>query len=433
MRPFSYLLLLLKGRNLDGKTGLFPQSYTSFTPPSGPILSSADSHDPSVSQTLKPLQEEADSLTTNGVNPISNGHGWELSQGDGEVMKATMTDVQQAIEQLGRNDGSSVRDDARSFSFASSRTGEGDLTDHETDTDIDIETDRETGAAGQDWHRGARIKLAEQARKVVEEEKKKQEQDQLPVMRNVAPPIEVEMSDESEGEDDEDDTRHHSGSARAHPYILEEEEEEEGRHALVGAQRHGTDTTRKAGEIDLPAPDDSQIPTATPATFPTIPPVTGITGDHAETISSASLPTPTSPNHVIQPPEPPRPLPETRPVQANTATNTRDPFVALPSPVPSSISHPQYTSKHSSLASSAPSSLQPLSEQAPARENTSKKAGTYPSEWTVEEVVDWLKSKSFGEDVCAKFIGISYSSFDHNAHLTYFLIRRTRNNRRRPP
>ena len=33
-----------------------------------------------------------------------------------------------------------------------------------------------------------------------------------------------------------------------------------------------------------------------------------------------------------------------------------------------------------------------------------KKANN-PSEWSVEEVVEWLKSKRFDQDVCDKFIG----------------------------
>ncbi|KAJ7490170.1 hypothetical protein B0H11DRAFT_1694407, partial [Mycena galericulata] len=31
----------------------------------------------------------------------------------------------------------------------------------------------------------------------------------------------------------------------------------------------------------------------------------------------------------------------------------------------------------------------------------------HPSEWTLEEVVEWIKSKGFDGDVCDKFIGKS--------------------------
>ena len=36
----------------------------------------------------------------------------------------------------------------------------------------------------------------------------------------------------------------------------------------------------------------------------------------------------------------------------------------------------------------------------------SKKPANHPSEWTVDEVVDWLKSKGFDQGVCDKFIGM---------------------------
>lgn len=415
MGPFSYLFSLFKGRNLTGKVGLFPQSYTTSEPPTTVLPStpstSADSKNSSVSQgsTLQPLQEE--SLLANGIQSPSNGHGRELSQGDGEVMKATMTDVQQAIEQLGRNNGSGVQDDARSFSFASSRTGDGDLTDHETDTDVDIEADRETGAGGEDWHRGARMKLAEQARKVVEE-KKKQDQDETSVVRNIEPPIEVEMSDESEGEDDEEGHHHHHPPyTREHPYIPEEEEEDEVRHAREETQRHGKGVTQTPAELDLPAPDDSQIPTATPrrAIFSNIRSVTDPSLD--DVTSATSLPTPTSPGNparAIHASEHSVSFTEKHSAQITTnPTTNREALAALPSPAASSTDQPQ-TSKHSSFASSGPTSSSlrpPSSEQAPSKENLSSKKTTHPSEWTVDDVVDWLKMKGFGEDVSDKFIG----------------------------
>src|ERR1700691_1339881 len=171
MGPLSYLSFYFKGRNLAGKVGLFPQSYTTAAPPSAslPPSDSTDTEESQTSSTLQPLREESETSSSNGhAFASANGHTKEPSLGDGEVMKATMTDVQQAIEQLGRNNGGSVRDD-RSFSFAS--TGGGD------DTDIDTDTDRETDAAGDDWHRSARKKLAEKARKVVEAQKKKEEED----------------------------------------------------------------------------------------------------------------------------------------------------------------------------------------------------------------------------------------------------------------
>ena len=43
------------------------------------------------------------------------------------------------------------------------------------------------------------------------------------------------------------------------------------------------------------------------------------------------------------------------------------------------------------------------------KEKEAKK--THPTEWSVEEVVDWLKSKGFADDVTDKFIGLSASLF----------------------
>ena len=58
------------------------------------------------------------------------------------MMHETMTDVQKAIEQLGRND----RDGARSFSFASSH---GDYSERsETETEDDADADAVEAAGG---------------------------------------------------------------------------------------------------------------------------------------------------------------------------------------------------------------------------------------------------------------------------------------------
>jgi hypothetical protein len=405
--------LLFKGRNLAGKVGLFPQSYTTAAPPSTFIPPPA-SNDTQLSQTpstLQPLHEVSESSSPGGRS-AANSHSKAPSQGDGEVMKATMTDVQKAIEQLGRNKGNGTRDD-RSFSFASSR-GDGDP---DTDTDIDIDTDRETDAAGDDWHRDARVKLAEQARKVVEEQKRKDEENNLAV-RNIAPPIEVEMSDESEGEDDDDGPHHPTGYAREHPHIPEEDEDEfEVKQTAAHAEPEQVHTT--PGDIVVPVPDESQVPTATAqrTAFPDIVPVTEPSPDKAEHASATSLPTPTSPgssSHAIPPFEPQTngnvapslSVPDKTASQITpTPSIIRDAHMTLPSPAASSIGH-QQASKHNSFASSnhTSSSLQPLAQDRPT--SMEKKPTTHPSEWNMEEVVDWLRSKGFGDDVCDKFIGM---------------------------
>ena len=77
-------------------------------------------------------------------------------------MRATMTDVQQALEQLGQHaDG----DGARSFTFASTRDGES--TDHESLSERDNDHDDEED--GEDWYRSTRARLAERARQQVAE------------------------------------------------------------------------------------------------------------------------------------------------------------------------------------------------------------------------------------------------------------------------
>ena len=42
-------------------------------------------------------------------------------------------------------------------------------------------------------------------------------------------------------------------------------------------------------------------------------------------------------------------------------------------------------------------------------ETRASKQSTLPSEWTIDQVVDWLKSKGFSPDVYDKFIGQSIS------------------------
>ncbi|CAE6475424.1 unnamed protein product [Rhizoctonia solani] len=140
---------------VHGKTGLFPEAYTSREPPAlahgGP---------------LHALAEEA-----------SDEEGERPNQRRGDEMAATLTDVQAAIEQLGVRGAAGA---SRSFSFASTRTGE---------TESEPDADDEDGS----WHRNARTALAAAAAK-----SNSDSQDQW----NPPPPIPLEMSDESD--DDED-------------------------------------------------------------------------------------------------------------------------------------------------------------------------------------------------------------------------------------
>ena len=415
---------ICQGRNLEGKIGLFPKSYTTPAAPapsdtvllSESIASSSVLIPPSLSQSLNgevdPLINDSDSEFKIGValgEPL--GH-------QEEVMEATMTDVQKAIEQLGQND----RDGARSFSFASTRYGD---TDHETDTETDGGTSlREGEEDGEDWHRGARDKLAEQARKVVEANEATAA-GTIP-QRSLAPPIELEMSDESEAEYDDDrfDLLHNMHPfSRDHPHIPEEDEE--GGEDDAGNQRRKGSSTCSSAILPLEVLlshtplDGEQTATVDQTTFP-------ITSNSNSASVSASLtsherasesrlasvsptantfaPTPVVPFDPcsIRLPISPEPTVQVNPV----------PDIPEVSNVTSSTPHAtsqSLTPKHNSIRStgqaSTTSMLQASSE--PTR-ISSPPVKPGPSEWTVEEVVEWLKSKGFGQDVCDKFIGESH-------------------------
>ena len=284
-----------QGRNLSGKVGLFPKSYTQPAPPSEPPAPPAPTSDvfdagrsSPKSSSLQPLQEEPEPASVNGSATPNGATSVKGSRENGEVMRATMTDVQKAIEQLGHDD----FDGTRSIAFSSLR--EGDSTDHETETDTDAE--------GDNFYKDARQKLAEKARKQVEEDRAREEAETQRLTRSSAPPIEVEVSDESEDEEEEREVTQHR---RKHPHILEEEDEDDTRHfspPIRPVQDSGASI--ETSTLIVPSEDyvvssphlkeDSELPTATQATFPT----TGGDDNNTRTSerpSSASLPSPVSP------------------------------------------------------------------------------------------------------------------------------------------
>ncbi|KAJ7293017.1 hypothetical protein C8J57DRAFT_1267884 [Mycena rebaudengoi] len=339
-----------QGRNLAGKVGLFPVSYTTQSDSSS-----------SSTTALQPLHEESESLSTSPVSPIPvihlNGDDSEPSADpNGEVMKATMTDVQKAIEQLGsRNRTSSVNinedADARSFSFTSTRDDR-TTDDEEDDTDFDM-------SEGEGWHKGARRKLAEKARQAVAEAEKLEALSSSG-SRIVVPPISVELSDESDAEesDQEGDNNYTTTSPlREHPYIPEEEEPTESVDQLGRIRAHE----------DEPATAIAPSPGEHPASANPLPP-------------SPGLPSPTAP--------------------ASKAAG-----------ITGTLSNGGQ-SKHSSVASVPLSSVSEGKRGNDSGNASGSVSGSahgtakHPSEWTVEEVVEWLKSKSFDEDVCDKFTGI---------------------------
>ncbi|KIK57636.1 hypothetical protein GYMLUDRAFT_75254 [Collybiopsis luxurians FD-317 M1] len=428
-----------QGRNLAGKVGLFPQSYTAPAPPE---LEEETKPVTSTTPSLKPLSEEADSESSPAQAPPAifvNGN----ETGDGEVMKATLTDVQKAIEQLGRNRASSVDGDgARSFSFASTRDRD---TDRESETDYDLSDTDNPEFGDEGHHKSTRQRLAEKARKAVEEAEK------LEMMmggmsagnRSSAPPIAVELSDESEGEEDlEEDYTHTSSFLRRHSAIEEEDEEAETEGNGTGTAPSQTPQAHQ--ELTLPEQelDESEAPTATAPSFPVLPPPSD---SESPDKKSVSLPTPVSPGFahpdstvtsstVTAASTPPvfQPLPAPSPRSPSPLRDSVSPaLVGLPSPTASSF-HSSGRGQHNSLTSSlrsstaAPTSneaeLQPSSSQAKEKDNTDNemvnsekekpnetassdksKGKTHPSEWTVEQVIEWIRSKGFGEDVCEKF------------------------------
>ncbi|KIJ20499.1 hypothetical protein PAXINDRAFT_161035 [Paxillus involutus ATCC 200175] len=407
-----------QGRNVAGKIGLFPQSYTTPAAPPTLLSTSSSPSSPSVPLTTpsdpsEPLREEPDSISFRGSDDESR-IGIAIGDPDHaqeEVMKATMTDVQKAIEQLGHND----RDGAQSFSFAS--TGGGD-TDRETDG---TETD---GEIGEGWHRSARDKLAEEARKVVEAKAAAAAEDTQ--VRTSAPPIDVEMSDESEAEEDDSAFQHlqHMHFTRDHPHIPEEDESEEARRNSVAWNHRRKESNETSSAIlpreDLPSPvEDSGERTATANqtsfTSTSPPPRSTRSPNLDENRSPQSLPTPSSPNtRKIVAPAPivpvdatmvPIPVSPKPTVQATpTPSVVREVSTSLPSPAltaPNTQRNSQQASKHNSVSSTGKASTG--SVQSPPEMELSKKS-TPPSEWSVEEVVDWLKSKGFGSDVYDKFI-----------------------------
>ena len=406
-----------QGRNLAGKVGLFPESYTQPAPPStgppevlppssGPadkIESSAASL-PDVEQALLQPQPEVSSplaITEDGVLDQTT------ARTSGEVMRATITDVQKAIEQLGHRDDF---DGSRSFTFSSSRD---ESTDHETDHDTDADAD------GQDWHRDARQKLAEKAKKAVEEQAARDAAEGRVPMRSNAPPINVELSDESGDEGDGPSGGPSSNGRRQHPHIPEEEEEDlaaplsrVNHHyspSIQPSERYivpspVSTAPQQESEINEDATTDAGVSTATQPSFPQ--------NEQAPSPGSSLLPSPVAPpggrgisngisgndavDHFFSARLAFPPIQQTFSLQEGPGV--------LPSPAASLNGHQHGYSISSVTSSTRVAASSPLSATRNADLSSNKRPrGTHPSEWTVEEVVDWLRSKGFDEAVCDKF------------------------------
>lgn len=285
-----------QGRNLAGKVGLFPESYTQPAPPTSDppaVISASVSPTPALPDSpLSPAPslpipepEAFPSLHEDSSPPVTNGDVQpNHTTAKSNVMRATITDVQQAIEQLGHKDDF---DGSRSFTFSSIR---GESTDHETDRETDTDVD------GEDWHKTARQKLAENAKMAAEEQAARESAETRAPTRSTVPPIDVEMSDDS-GDEDEAPP---NGHRRRHPHIPEEDEEETASsHLPVDGRRFSDSSSIQPSEsyiVPSPAaPAESEftedtvteagVPTATQPSFP-----------QPQTEKHHFLPTPVSPD-----------------------------------------------------------------------------------------------------------------------------------------
>ncbi|KAK1225314.1 hypothetical protein PQX77_011732 [Marasmius sp. AFHP31] len=450
-----------QGKNLAGEFGLFPASYTTAVPPVPPIpphilegqLPGATSttvsngttngNNSSASDTSKPVNEQP---STGTEPPSIYINGKDNTNNHSQEMQATMTDVQQAIEQLGRTSNAPSiddRDGGRSFSFASSR-GDGD-TDRETDTDFDMSDVDQNTEDGEGWHKGARTRLAEKARRAVEEAEK------LEMMmggsspnRLSAPPIEVEMSDESEGEPDEEEYTHSSSFFRRHSRIPEvDEEEEEAAEKAAAVQETQSDATEQ--EDAEPATATAAKTTFTPVGLPppqsasTTPPASHTpvrepaTPDILENVKrsatrdSVATPSPTTASHILSAaglPPPGLGGDDSQDAPSSTPVPSSEPREASPRPLPTpttpgfvstgmaisspispvfdattSPSSPRHSATTTASVSTAPTSAAPST----ASQTPGLPLPADPTTWSLENVLAWLKQRGFDETVAEKF------------------------------
>ena len=307
-------------------------------------------------------------------------------------MLATMTDVQQAIEQLGHKDDF---DGSRSFTFSSIRGGS---TDHDTDTDAD----------GEDWHKTARQKLAENAKMAAEEQAAQDDAEIRVPTRSTAPPINVEMSDDS-GDEDESPP---NGLSRRHSHIPEEEEEESGSlhpPPVTARPLSESSSIQPSESFIVPSPatrpesdfaedtaTDAGVSTATQPSFP-------------QSERNSFLPTPVSSDpHGISKAFSATDSEAASPSSAKlcfpSKTQTlslKEAAGVLPSPAASSIGHRHGYSFGSATSSTRATAASPL--VLGARSTDQRPRHVHPADWNVDEVIDWLRSKGFDEDSCKKF------------------------------
>jgi hypothetical protein len=409
---------MFQGKVSTSKVGLFPVAYTTKEPPAPvipEIVRQSSSGGP-----LQSLREETDSM--NEPEP------------DDTVMAATLTDVQAAIEQLGtkRIDGDAA---SHTFSFSSARDG------------TDVDADHEHNGDNDTWTSNPRSLLAQNA---MDMEKARN------LERSVAPPIEVELSDESDDEDDEHHHhRHHSpnhlhpGSSNGYrPYgriedparhssptlpapsaqdVIDHDKELYRLSTVSSSQliHHASDTEGE-GEADTEslmdhpiklAPAVATLPRAptpttpkepTPMAHPVPQPVRVSTPTLLSNRTSQPLPSPTASYFnagfaaAIPLPMSPAPLLSpiiTTPKRSSTPTAYPEAKTVVASPAATIVHAPALVPTPMSTIAT------PLPAETHSQPPSNDFKGTTPNEWTVDQVVSWLRSKNFDDGVCAKFIG----------------------------
>ncbi|KAI9462035.1 hypothetical protein F5148DRAFT_1214326 [Russula earlei] len=417
-----------QGRNLAGNVGLFPESYTQPAPPNSvPPLAAAAANGPTSLELTDNSPSSAVSLPSTKqappqALPETSSHTDDVNRGvpnpsapssNGEVMRATITDVQKAIEQLGHKDDF---DGSRSFTFSS----RDESTDHETDHDTDADVD------GEAWHKSARQRLAEKAKMAAEEQAARDAAESRVPLRSIAPPIDVELSDDSGDEADGPSPKTSPDNhLRQHPHIPEEEEDDiTAPNSQTSHQVASSPSIQPSERFIVPSPistaprpdseptensateTEGNISTATQRSFPQTQ-TARIPGDNS------SLPSPVSPglrgisNGASAAPSDAASHPLSTQLVFPSKTQTlssKEVTGVLPSPAASSNGH-RYGYSVSSIASSARTAASPSQSAARSADLSNKRPrGDLPTEWTVEEVVDWLRSKGFDKTVCDKFI-----------------------------
>lgn len=416
-----------KGTNAAGKTGLFPQSYTTNVPPAS-VNVSTPSKLMGQTGTLSALAEDdepesppgdgtADPHIIHQPQPVYAASDQTHQPGTATVLHATMTDIQEAIEQLGVGH-ESADNASRSFSFAS--TKEGTATDDDDDRLGDPEFT--TG-----WNKDARSRLAANAAK------------QQSVMDTHEaephrPPIDVEMSDESEDEGEHQPSFASLGApstaydaAQSIPDLIQatadaqaavhaaEAEEETPMTAQPLTNGHGH--ARHESEVTI-----AQQPTSIATQFPATPRQQKVSESTINTVTPVPVVHHASSRDQLAVAVPAPSLEEENSLPAAPAGDTTPPISvttaqAIPLPSPPTAPPVAPSSVDTVIRATSPAApvltiAEPASgtTTAPTSTPTSpgperRKTPNPPSEWNVEDVVAWLRSKKFDEGVCAKFIG----------------------------